>query len=98
MATGFTKLARDARWGQLSPEECRRLLRGGDSGESRLLNEAFRLLLLEGCGRLAGLFLLLLDLELGEDWFGERELSEYRLSDLCSSLDKTSIVECRSFW
>jgi hypothetical protein len=73
------------------PEEDPRLLRR-DLRESRLLNETLRLLL-EVCGKLTSFFLLLLDLGLDEERFGERELSEDRLSNLCSSLDKTSIVE-----
>jgi hypothetical protein len=54
-------------------------------------------LLLDVCGRLASFFLLLLDLELGEERFGEREPSEDRLFNLCSSFDKTSIVESLTF-
>jgi hypothetical protein len=58
-----------------------------------MLNEAL-ILLLKVCGRLASFFLLLLDLGLGEERFGGRELSEQDcLSNLCSSLDETSIAE-----
>jgi hypothetical protein len=80
--------------GEPPPEEGRRLLRLDRRESPRLLNEALRLLL-EVCGRLTILFLLvLLDLGLGEERFGERELAEDRLSNLCcSSLDKTSIVD-----
>jgi hypothetical protein len=74
--------------GKLQLKEGPRLLRL-DLGESRMLNEALRLLLEVLFGRLTS---FLLDLRLGEG-FGERELSVDCLSNLCSSLDKMSIVE-----
>jgi hypothetical protein len=81
--------------GKPPPEEGRRLL-GLDRCEFRLLNEALRLLL-KVCGRLTSFSPLLLDFGLDEERSDERELLEDRLSNLCSSLDKTSIVECCSF-
>jgi hypothetical protein len=78
--------------GEPPPEEGPRLLRL-DRREFRLLNEALRLLL-EVCDRLTSSFVLLLDLGLGEESFVERELSEDRLSNRCSSLEKMTIVEC----
>ena len=80
--------------GEPPPEEGPRLLRL-DRRESRLLNEALRLLL-EVCGRLTSSFVLVLDLGLGEESFVERELSE-DLTNRCSSLEKRTIVKGRIF-
>jgi hypothetical protein len=80
--------------GEPPPEEGPRLLRL-DRRESRLLNEALRLLL-EVCGRLTSSFVLLLDLGLGEESFVEKELSE-DLTNRCSSLEKRTIVKGRIF-
>jgi hypothetical protein len=99
MATGSSNHARGAPWdrGEPPPEEGPPRLLRLDLGESRLHNGALRLLL-EVCSRFTSFFLLLLDLGLGaEERFGERELSEDSLSNMCSNLDKASIVESRTF-